>query len=160
MSIILVKRVLLVLHGSPGYNFMCTCCIISCYPDSLFYCCCAHVCLILLLFFNFHYISVCVRARAYYIAIVCIFLITLHFSPQKAYYVAVLSMSASLDYNPLYERFITFFVVFMSHHLGVLSMYASLHCACHHICLNTLQSSPYELHHVVLLSIYTIFPSP
>jgi hypothetical protein len=138
---------------------MCTSCIIFCHPDALFYCCCVHVCLILLLF-SLIVITYLFSLCAYYIAILCIFLITLQFSPQKAHYVAFLSVSASLDYSPLHERFIIFFVVFMSHYFGVLSMYASLHCACHHICLNTLDSSTYVLHHVVLLSIYTVFPGP
>ena len=62
--------------------------------------------------------------------------IRLHSSPWLVYYI---------------------FVVFMSHHFGVLIMCVSFHCACLPICLIILQFSPYVLHHIVLLSICALW---
>jgi hypothetical protein len=134
-----------------------------------------HRCLILLLLCpcvshfiarlsNYHYISfhsVC----AYYTAVLCLFLITLQFSSREAHYVAVLSLSASLDYRPLHECFIAYllsiclitleFSVCVPSSIVLVSIYASLYCSPLHMCFITLYLSPYVPYDIAFLSIYT-----
>jgi len=113
---------------------------------------------------NYHYISVH-PVHAYYMAVLCLFLITLQFSSQEAHYVAVLFLSASLDCSPLHEWFIIYllsiclitleFSVCVPHSIVFVSIYASLYCSPLHMCFITLYFSPYVPYDNAFLAIYT-----
>ena len=83
----------------------------------------------------------------------------------RGHYVAVLSLSASLDYIPLHDWFITYllslclitleFSLCVSHSIVRVSLYASLYCSSLHMYFITLYFSPYVPYDIAFLAIYT-----